>query len=89
MLYGCFFIQSIKGETCSCAEETPKTQFSRRTKSFKKHFLYLRDIFHIVLSKEFCFENTTYMRFVTFLGHESPAPNKELPIFGNSLFLCL
>ncbi len=79
MLYGCFFIQSIKGETCSCTEETQKPSFPEEQRVSKKHFLYLRDIFHIVLSKDFCFENTTYMRFVTFLGHESPAPKNAYP----------
>ncbi len=80
MLYGCFFIQSIKGKTCLCTEETPKIQFSRRTKSFQKNiFLYLRNIFHVGKQKAFCFENTTYMRFVTFLGHESPAPKHSNP----------
>ncbi len=87
MLYGCFFIQSIKGKTCLCTEETPKIQFSRRTKSFQKNiFLYLRNIFHARKQNAFCFENTTYMRFVTFLGHESPAPIENLHFCVGSLF---
>ncbi len=84
-----FLSKVSRGRLVYILKGLQKPSFPDEQRLLKRYFWYLLNIFHAKKQEAFCLENTTYMRFVTFLGHESPAPKKRTyNYFVSSLFLC-